>query len=493
MNSPRPLYSAATVRQLDQRVTNALGIASLVLMKRAGRAVFTELRRRWCGTKRIQVFCGGGNNGGDGYVVAGLAAQQQLPVTVYACSDPQELAGDAHLAYQFARQEGVKIVSSLAQMDTADADTVTVDALLGTGFRGPLRERYALAVEHVNKSCGPVLAVDIPSGVESDTGHADAAVQADATVTFIGRKFGLYCGRGAACAGEVVFNALGAPEQVYADAVPLALRYGDTSVPRLPKRARDSYKHQFGHVLVVGGDSGFGGAAVMAAESAARTGAGLVSLATRPQHLPAALTRCPEVMVHPVVSGQELEPLLQGPSVIAVGPGLGRAPWGEQLLARAARAQVPVVLDADALNILAAGRVLAGMRRDDWILTPHVGEAARLIGCDAADVLADPIAAVSAIQHKFSGVVILKGVGTLIAHDKGVDLLNSGNPGMASGGMGDLLTGIIAGLVAQRMSLLQAARLGVWLHGEAGDRAGQDGRRGLLATDLLPWVRRLVD
>ena len=493
METPEALYSAASVRELDRQVIAALDVPSLALMKRAGRAAFAELRQRWPQARRMQVFCGGGNNGGDGYVIAGLAAQSQIPVTVYACADPQALSGDALQACEFARREGAHIVDTLTEVDSTDANTVTVDALLGTGFSGPLREHYALAVERINKACGPVLAVDIPSGVEADTGFAGQAVCADVTVTFIGRKLGLYCGRGAALSGEVVFDRLGAPEHVYAEVAPLAQRFGEDSVPRLAARAPDSFKNQFGHVLIVGGDSGFGGAALMASESAARTGAGLVSLATRPQHLPAALTRCPEVMAHPVISGQELEPLLEGPSVIAVGPGLGRAPWGEQLLARAARASVPVVLDADALNILAGGRVLAGVKRDDWVLTPHVGEAARLLGCETADVSADPRAAVVAIQRQFSGVVILKGIGSLIAHDGGVDLINSGNPGMASGGMGDLLTGIIAGLIAQRMPVVQAARLGVWLHGEAGNRAAQDGLRGLLATDLLPWVRRLVD
>ncbi|WP_323845863.1 NAD(P)H-hydrate dehydratase [Microbulbifer magnicolonia] len=497
MDTPQPLYSAESVRELDRRTIAALEIPSITLMKRAGRAAFTRLQQRWPEARRIQVFCGGGNNGGDGYVIAALAAQKQIPVTVYACVDPAQLRGDALEACDYARREGVHIVTSLTELDSADGHTVVVDALLGTGFAGELREPVAHAVERINKSMGAVLAVDVPSGLDADTGSAPVsmagAVRADVTVTFIGRKLGLYCGRGAALCGEVVYESLGAPEQVFSEVEPLAQRYDGASVKRLAPRAADSFKNQFGHVLIVGGDSGYGGAALMAAQSAARAGAGLISLATRPQHLVAALTRCPEVMAHPVISGQELEPLLEGPDVIAVGPGLGRAPWGEQLLARAGRAEVPLVLDADALNILAGGRVLAGLRRDDWVLTPHVGEAARLLGCDSAEVLADPRAAAVAIQQQFSGVVVLKGAGTLIAHDRGVDLINSGNPGMASGGMGDLLTGLIAALLGQHMSPLEAGRLAVWLHGEAGNRAAADGQRGLLATDLLPWIRRLVD
>lgn len=493
MDTPQPLYSAESVRELDRRTIAALKIPSIALMKRAGRAAFAQLQKRWPEAKRVQVFCGGGNNGGDGYVIAALAAEKQIPVTVYACVEPQNLTGNALEASEYARREGVHIVTSLTELDSADGDTVIVDALLGTGFTGELREHLAAAVERINKSAGPVLAVDIPSGLSADTGSAGTAVDADVTVTFIGRKFGLYAGRGPALCGEVVFESLAAPVQAHAELEPLAQRFDSASVPRLPKRAADAYKNQFGHVLIVGGDSGFGGAALMAAESAARCGAGLISLATRPAHLPAALTRCPEVMAHPVISGQELEPLLEGPDVVAVGPGLGRAPWGEQLLARAGRAEAPLVLDADALNILAGGRVLAGVQRQDWVLTPHVGEAARLLDCDTAEVLADPRAAAVAVQQKFSGVVILKGAGSVIAHAQGVDLLNSGNPGMASGGMGDLLTGVLAALIGQGMAPLPAARLAVWLHGEAGNRAAQDGQRGLLATDLLPWIRRLVD
>lgn len=493
MDTPQPLYSAESVRELDSRTIAALKIPSIALMKRAGRAAFNQLLRRWPDVRRIQVFCGGGNNGGDGYVIAALAAEKQIPVTVCACVDPGKLKGDALEACDYARREGVQIVTSLTELDDADGDTVVVDALLGTGFKGELRQPMGHAVERINKSPGPVLAVDIPSGLSADTGAAASAVHADATVTFIGRKLGLYCGRGPALCGDVVFESLGAPVEIYSEEQPLAHRFDSACVKRLPVRAADSYKNQFGHVLIVGGDSGFGGAALMASESAARSGAGLVSLATHPQHLPAALTRCPEVMAHPVISGQELEPLLDGPDVIAVGPGLGRAPWGEQLLARAGRAEAPLVLDADALNILAGGRVLAGFKRDDWVLTPHVGEAARLLGRDTAEVLADPRAAAVAVQQKFSGVVVLKGAGTLIAHDGGVDLINSGNPGMASGGMGDLLTGVIAALIGQHLTTLEAARLAVWLHGEAGNRAAGDGQRGLLATDLLPHIRRLVD
>ncbi|WP_105102791.1 NAD(P)H-hydrate dehydratase [Microbulbifer pacificus] len=492
-STPQPLYSAEAVRQLDRLVIGQQQIPAIVLMKRAGRAALDFLRSRWPEVDAIQVFCGGGNNGGDGYVMAGLAAQRQIPVTVFVGMPANKLKGEALEAYGFAEREGATLVTRLEELPAVGKNTVLVDALLGTGFSGELRAPMGAAIAHINRASAPVLAVDLPSGLNADSGFAVDAVNADATVTFIGRKAGLFLGRGPALAGEVIFEDLGAASEVYAQMPALLTRQTGDSLERLPARAADSYKNQFGHVMVVGGDHGFGGAALMAAEAAARAGSGLISLATRPEHVMASLTRRPEVMAHPVVSGQELEPLLETPDVIAVGPGLGRSPWSEQLLARAGRANAALVLDADALNILAGGRVLAGIRRDDWVLTPHIGEAARLLGVSNAEVTADPIAAAKLIQEKFSGVVVLKGAGTVIVHADGVDVINTGNPGMASGGMGDLLTGVIAALIGQGMALPAAARLGVWLHGEAGNRAAADGQRGLLATDLLPHIRALVD
>ncbi|MBN8429866.1 NAD(P)H-hydrate dehydratase [Microbulbifer salipaludis] len=494
VSAPQSLYSAEAVRQLDQLVISQQQIPGLALMKRAGRAAYDSLRSRWPDLAAIQVFCGGGNNGGDGYVIAGLAAQRQIPVTVYMAVPAEKLQGEALEAYRFAEREGATLVSSLEALPPVEKNTVLVDALLGTGFSGSLRAPMDSAIEHINAAAAPVLSVDLPSGLHADSGTADSgAVAADVTITFIGRKAGLYLGRGPALTGDVVFDDLGAAPAIYPQVPALLARHNGDSLERLLPRPVDSYKNQFGHVLVVGGDHGFGGAALMAAEATARAGAGLISLASRPEHVAAVLTRCPEVMAHPVVSGQELEPLLEAPDVIAVGPGLGKSPWSEQLLARAGRARAKLVLDADALNILAGGRVLAGVQRDDWVLTPHVGEAARLLGVSTTEVSADRVAAAKAIQQKFSGVVILKGSGTLIAHSEGVELINSGNPGMASGGMGDLLTGVIAALLGQGMAPPAAARLAVWLHGEAGNRAAQDGQRGLLATDLLPHIRALVD
>jgi hydroxyethylthiazole kinase-like uncharacterized protein yjeF len=267
-----------------------------------------------------------------------------------------------------------------------------------------------------------------------------------------------------------------------------------TLLKLLPQRDRAAHKGMFGHALVIGGDIGMGGAVALAAEAAARTGAGLTSAATQPAHVAAILARRPEIMVTGVTSGQELEPLLARPSLLVVGPGLGRSAWSEQMLQQATLCGLPLVLDADGLNILAAGRVVRESRHDNWILTPHPAEAARLLGITTADIQQDRPAAVIALQQRYGGVIVLKGAGTLVCGaDGAVNICTGGNPGMASGGMGDVLSGIIGGLLAQGLNSIDAACLGVCLHAEAADIAAKQGERGLLASDLIAQLQPLVN
>jgi NAD(P)H-hydrate epimerase len=262
----------------------------------------------------------------------------------------------------------------------------------------------------------------------------------------------------------------------------------------LPPRERNAHKGLFGHVLVIGGDTGMGGAVALAAEAAARTGAGLTGVATQPAHVAAILARRPEIMVTGVTSGQALEPLLARPSLLVVGPGLGHSAWSEQMLQQATLCGLPLVLDADGLNLLAAGRVVREPRRDNWILTPHPAEAARLLGVTTADIQQDRSAAARALQQRYGGVIVLKGAGTLVCGPDGITgSCTGGNPGMASGGMGDVLAGIIGGLLAQGLTATDAASLGVCLHAEAADIAARQGERGLLASDLLAPLRSLVN
>jgi hydroxyethylthiazole kinase-like uncharacterized protein yjeF len=335
--------------------------------------------------------------------------------------------------------------------------------------------------------------------LNADTGAvAGAVVNASLTISFIAIKRGLLTGRGAAVTGELVLANLEVLATTYESVIAGVERLQLSALqPLLAPRAADAHKGDFGHVMVIGGDTCYGGAALMAAEAAARSGAGLVSIATRPEHVAAILARRPEIMACGVVSGQELEPLLARPSLLIVGPGLGRSPWSEQMLQQAVKSGLPLVLDADALNILAEGRVVQASRYQDhspWLLTPHPAEAARLLGATTAEVQADRFAAVRELAKRYNASVILKGAGSLVASTEGlIGVVTDGNPGMATGGMGDVLSGILGALVAQGLSQADAARLGAVIHACAADLAAEDlGQRSLLATDLIPYLGELL-
>ena len=490
---PQSLHRAAGVRELDRIAIEDAGIPGFTLMRRAGRAAFRLLQASWPEAGRIAVLCGSGNNGGDGCIVAAEAARRGLEVELYLMAPRERLRGAAAAALDAALEAGV--TPRPWQGGPLQADVV-VDALLGTGLSGAVRADYRQAIEAINRSAAPVLAIDIPSGLCSDTGTVlGAAVTAARTLSFIGMKLGLLTGDGRSCAGRVHFDDLQVPGAVLAQVAAVCRRLdgGDLGAA-LPPRPRSAHKGSYGHVLVAGGDHGMGGAGVLAALAAARCGAGLVSLASRPGHVAAAMARAPEVMSHAVSSGQELQPLLARPTTLVVGPGLGRAPWGEQLLFHARESGKPLVVDADGLNLLAA----AGLQRPEgagpWVLTPHPGEAARLLGASVAEVQRDRLAAVRELSRRSGATVVLKGSGTLIDDGSGTPALCPyGNPGMATGGMGDVLSGVIGALLAQGHAPLRAAELGVLLHALAADRAAAEGERGMLAGDLLPWLRRLVN
>jgi NAD(P)H-hydrate epimerase len=483
---PEALYRAEQVRAMDRYAIEQLKIPGSVLMQRAGSAAFSVLTRHWPQARSIAVVCGGGNNGGDGYVVARLALDCGFAVKVFALSPPARLSGDAWLAFEAYRSAGGEVNETLPA--SFAGFEVVVDALLGTGLDRQVEGKYAEAISKINAFCGGVLAIDIPSGLHADTGAIlGQAVAAQATVTFIGLKLGLFTGEGPACCGKVWYADLAAQEAIPAGGKPAAWLIAYRNL--LPPRRRTAHKGHFGHVLVVGGEAGFSGAARMAAEAALRVGAGLVSVATRKEHAFLNLGR-PEIMVHGVESPTELEGLLARATVVAIGPGLGQAPWALALLEKVLASSLPLVVDADALNLLAK----APLKRENWVLTPHPGEAARLLGTSAAEVQRDRLAALSALIERYGGVAVLKGAGTLVGAAGQIPYVCAlGNPGMASGGMGDVLTGTIAGLLAQGLKPLEAARMGVTVHAAAADKAAAEGERGMLASDLLPWLRRLVN
>ena len=484
---PVELYTAGQVRELDRIAIEERGIPSITLMERAGDSAFGVITGRYPDAKNLVVICGGGNNAGDGYVLASLAKQAGLEVRVTALVEPEQLGGDAAACAQKYLRTGT--VDDIPSIDGAD---LIVDAILGSGLNRCVDGAYARAIGLVNESAAPVLALDIPSGLNADTGVCmGTAVRADATVTFIGLKRGLFTGEGPDCCGEILFCDLATPADIHASVnADVRLIEPNTVLQNLPARPRHAHKGRYGHVLVIGGDYGYLGAAILAGSAAARTGAGLVTVATRVEHAGNIPLFRPELMTAALTSARDLDAVLNRVSVVAIGPGLGRSGWAMSLFAKVLQTRLPLVVDADALNLLA----LEHQRRENWVLTPHPGEAARLLDGTTGEIQADRFASIELLQGKFGGVVVLKGAGSLVKEEAGPIYLNrSGNPGMAGGGMGDVLTGIIAGLMAQGMAPGMAAKSAVYLHGHAADLCASDGERGMLAADLLPVIRSAVN
>jgi hydroxyethylthiazole kinase-like uncharacterized protein yjeF len=490
MTLPHDLYRPEQVHKLDRVAIEEFGILGEQLMGRAGQAAYNALCEKWPSVKCIAVFCGIGNNGGDGFVVARLAHQGGQKVALFQVGDAVRIGGDALKAREAALAAGVPMEDFTGQ--ALDSFDLIVDGLLGTGIRGKVDGEWRHAIEAINRSAKPLIALDIPSGLDGETGNPlGTSVRADLTITFIGLKTGLFSGAGREYCGELKFDALGVPGQVYGAVIPAASRIDyQRLMTSLPPRQRHGHKGDYGHVLIIGGEEGMGGAARMAGEAATRVGAGLVSVATRASHASLLTLSRPELMCHAVETTGQLHALIQRATVIAIGPGLGRGKWGEAMLSAVLESHLPLVVDADALNLLAADPLW----HRNWVLTPHPGEAARLLGCDSNEIQQNRLSALASLEASYGGVIVLKGAGTLVMEEGATPALcSAGNPGMASGGMGDLLTGIIAGLIAQGMANGDAARLGVALHAEAGDRAAEDGERGMVASDLLLHLRKLVN
>ncbi|VUD40652.1 Bifunctional NAD(P)H-hydrate repair enzyme Nnr [Thalassocella blandensis] len=493
---PTDLYLCQQARELDKRAAEYEEIATIVLMKRAGKAAYDCLRQRY-GDVPLVIVCGAGNNAGDGYVVAALAAQRKQSVSVLYLSDPNTLTGDALKAYRYAQQEGVAIAAfTESELTQQGADVVLVDALLGTGFTPPLRSEYGHAIQCINQLEQKKFSLDIPSGLNGDTGQADQAVVADACISFIALKPGLLTAEGPNFTGELYFADLGVPASIF-EHMPSALKRLDLDqvLPLKPLRLPASHKGSHGKVLVCGGDLGLGGAAMLAAETALFSGAGLIALATQAAHVSPALVRAPEVMTFAVENPSQIE-TGQYYSCVVAGPGLGQSAWSEQVLLAALHLEIPMVVDADALNLLAKyGLEHFSTKRENWILTPHPGEAARLLDTSILAVQRDRVQAAKLLQKKFGGVIVLKGAGTVIASAEEIYIANVGNAALAAGGMGDVLSGLIGALLAQGLRVEEAAKLAVCVHGAAGVAVSQEngGLLGVRASELLPAIRQLLN
>lgn len=488
--SSKALYHTKHIRLCEQKALADLGITDDELMTSAGIAAFDLLKNTHPNVRSIAVFCGAGNNAGDGYVLARLAFEAQWSVIVYQCKAVDDLPATAKHAAVLAIAAGV---SCQCLDDVIDGEVeLIVDALLGIGIQGTVHGPIAQAITLINESGLPVLSLDIPSGLDADTGCAlGACVHASTTLTFIAHKIGLYTADGPDYCGQIVCHDLKL-SHCLSTMPPLAYTLDALSFQGiLQPRPKNSHKGCYGHVLLIGGGLGMPGAIHLAAMAALRVGAGAVTVATRPDYADHALASLPEVMIYGVEDGSSLLPLLAKATVCVIGPGLGDSAWAHSLFSAVVAAQLPLVLDASALRMLAEHP----QHDDNWVLTPHPGEAAHLLGCSVADIQHHRSQAAMRIQQVYGGCVVLKGAGTIIygaASDMSV--CTAGNPGMASAGMGDVLSGMIGGLLAQGLALSEASTLGAWLHASAADEAVMaQGERGLIASDLMPYLRRQLN
>jgi ADP-dependent NAD(P)H-hydrate dehydratase / NAD(P)H-hydrate epimerase len=491
MALPIALYSTAQVRALDAHAIQELGIPGYVLMKRAGEAALRYLRTRWPMAHRIVIVCGKGNNAGDGYVLGRFAHAAGLTVTLLSAVAPEQLGGDAKLAYEDFKHSGGQVHAFAPEL--LNHGDVIVDALLGTGLKGGVREDLGRVIERINSAGRPVFAIDVPSGLDSDTGiPLGRTVRADCTITFVGLKTGLFIGDGPEYTGTVYFDDLEIAAPPATEFKPGLERIVDSEIQRaLPRRPRAAHKGNFGRVLIIGSGSGMPGATRLSGEACLRVGAGLVTVAVAPENVAAISSGRPELICLALNNASELGEALERAEIIAIGPGLGRTQWASEALQAVLATDKPLVVDADALNLIAEA---GAPPRDNWILTPHPGEAGRLLDISTEEIQADRLSALDRLVARYGGTVVLKGAGTVVGSKGRIPALcERGNPGMASAGTGDVLTGAVAGILAQCRDTWLAARVGVLVHAMAGDAAARTGERGLIASDIARELHNCVN
>ncbi len=516
------VVTAAEMRRIDQQTIEDIGIPGLLLMETAGSAIVRSIQRHYPNAQQVGIFAGKGNNGGDGIVIARQLAHAGRTVHLFLLAPEERFTGAARQNLQIVKRLAERtpaarcllITELLTDTETGFAQIpacdLFVDAIFGTGLRDAIRPPIAALITRINSGSTPVLAVDLPTGLDADTGQPlGACVRATRTVTIGLPKRGLLLHPGAELAGELEVADIGFPASVV-DAQGIRVNWTTEAHAAhwMPTRAADSHKGSYGRVLVVAGATGMTGAAALASEAALRVGAGLVTLALPESLNPILETLLPEVMTFPLpetetgsLAVSATAPILdyaeKTDAVLAIGPGLSQHPQTVDLVLQLVRENCEkglarrMLLDADGLNALSqhADTVLPSLG-SDTVLTPHPGEMARLTQTPVGTLQADRIGAAEAFTQKYRGTLVFKGAPTITRTAPGPIWINStGNPGMATAGMGDVLTGLIAGLMAQRIPSERAAPLGVYLHGLAGDIASERfGTHGLIASDLLRHV-----
>jgi len=499
------IVTTQQMRELDRLAIEESGVPSLTLMENAGRAVADAAARLTTGIEGqpIVIVCGRGNNGGDGFVAARHLAQMNRRVVVFLAAKESDVKGDSQGNLKRLRQLGIEVSQVVDPAVVARACRgagLVIDALLGTGLSGKVRDLPGKLIEVINDCSMPVLSVDVPSGLDADSGEPlGLAVRAVETVTMGLPKIGLYLYPGMDCAGRITIAEIGFPADLISKS-PSAAELMDPEWVRvlLPRRRPSVHKGRYGHVLAIAGSVGMTGAACLCAEGALRVGAGLVTVGCPASVNDVLETKLTEAMTYPLPETYTrtldtralalILELAEEASVVAIGPGLSREPETAVLVRRlVARVEKPMVIDADALNALADTPVILEDDHVSAVLTPHPGEMARLMGVSSEKVQARRVHFAEFAAQRFRSAVVLKGYRTIIAeNDRPLTICPTGNPGMASGGTGDVLTGMIAGLIAQGLLPFEAAAAGSYLHGLAGDIAARRvGMASLLASDLL--------
>ena len=478
------LYQREQVYRLDQQTMQLDGQSSQSLMLKAATATWNAIQQRWPDSRHIVIFAGAGNNGGDAFAIACLARQEGKQISLFMIGEEARQSQESAYYRKSWVDLGGEILSWSGQCPDCD---IIIDGLLGIGCNKALDSSWQSWVSEINASPAIRVSIDIPSGLNANTGNAmPAAIRADLSVSFIGRKVGCWLSDGPDFCGELLFDDLGISSSAVASESAVCHIMNDGNI-ELPKaRLHNTHKNQLGHILVVGGDKGMSGAVRLAAMAALRSGAGLVSVCIHPENYTAIAAADPELMV---AGWEDLDRLLERATVVVVGPGLGQTDKACQLLDQLTSCQKPMLIDADALQV----DFLNKLQSTQTVITPHPGEAARLMNCSAAQIQQDRIQAMQVLTERWAGACVLKGSGSLVGQrDMPMSLCANGHAGMATAGSGDVLVGMIAGYMGQGLSELQAARCGVYLHASSADYYARNQQaETMVASDLIRGIGRV--
>ncbi len=480
------LYTAEQIRTIEAQLMKK--VDEWALMQKASEAVYDFICKNYPDSAPYYCVIGGGNNGGDALAVASLLKKAGKPVEVRIVPQREKLMGSALKAAEKAESTGLTC-HRFDDSEITSPNALIIDGILGIGLSSPCRKPALSAIQWINKQSCPIVSIDIPSGINADTGCLMGdAVDADHTVTLIGAKIGLYTADGPDYAGEVHIESIGADSVLAVNrAIAETLSFSNY---QFLARKRNVHKGQFGHVLIVGGNEGMAGAVALASLAAMRTGVGSVSAVVHHMNMTAILPWVPEAMVYGIDRPMIPETLLKQATVVIVGPGLGDDDWARECFKQVLHANKKTVIDASALRLLAQSNV---KQSKNHVLTPHPGEAGALLGQSAVDIQSDRVNAIQKIQSQYGGVCVLKGLGSLIFDGTQLRICQQGNPGMATAGMGDVLSGIIAAMLAQGMELSYASQFGVLMHALAGDEAAkQYGEISMIARDVIEMIPHCI-